>query len=648
MKKAILPLLLGLFLLACAAASFSRVVLDSMTDPRDGQTYRTVKIGSQTWMAQNLNYKTDSSYCYKDDTSNCTKYGRLYNFAVAVGKPESECGKDKKCRLPQGDIQGVCPSGWHLPSMAEWDSLFAVVGGRSDAGRVLKSTWGWKKHWEPVFQERYSVLAKILDAIIFVRPIRSLGGWLSSGDGSDAYSFSVLPSGCRHAWSMGVDYIDEGKETRFWTSSLSGGGPEAPVFFYNEGSEVGGGGDFLYYGCTANPVRCVKDDVRKVEKTVKRIEGSIDSMTDFRDGQMYRTVKISSQTWMAENLNYEMDYSYCYGDDSSNCAKFGRLYGWEAANSACPEGWYLPSKAEWDTLFAAVGGDSTAGEVLKSTSGWETYGDGTDVVSFSALPAGESSVARDWGSKGRDAYFWSSTESDSKHAYNVQLNNRFEYVMKGDGFKYQNFSVRCLKGNSIAQSSKSIDAASSDLPSDNSGVKGEKGFMTDARDGQTYKTVNLNFETADSYCYKDSVNYCTMYGRLYTWAAATTACPEGWHLPSDDEWNTLRSVVGKRLSIGAALRSTSGWGENTKSLDAFGFSVLPAGYRYISHDERHVGGGRFEIIGCTPKYSGDGVTFFWGTAENNDAFRVYMNWYRESADISSDKENAYSVRCVKD
>ena len=85
-----------------------------------------------------------------------------------------------------------------------------------------------------------------------------------------------------NAFSLKTEYeifIDEGKETRFWTSSLSGGGPEAPVFFYNEGSEVGGGGDFLYYGCTANPVRCVKDDVRKVEKTVKRIEGSIDSMT---------------------------------------------------------------------------------------------------------------------------------------------------------------------------------------------------------------------------------------------------------------------------------------------------------------------------------------------------------------------------------
>ena len=658
MKKAILTLLLGLFLLACAGASLSRVSLDSMTDPRDGQTYRTVKIGSQTWMAQNLNYKTDSSYCYKDDTSNCTKYGRLYNFAVAVGKPESECGKDKACRLPPEDIQGVCPTGWHLPSMAEWDSLFAVVGGRSDAGRVLKSSWGWKKHWEPVFQDRFTVLGKILDAIIFARPIRSLSGWLSSGNGSDTYSFSVLPTGCRHAWSMDVDYIDEGKETRFWTSSISGCGPMAPVSFYHEDTKVGGGGSLIFYDCTANPVRCVKDDVSKVEKPVERVEVSVDSMTDLRDGQTYKTVKIGSQTWMARNLNYEMDYSYCYGDDSTNCAKFGRLYGWDAANSACPEGWYLPSKAEWDTLFAAVGGDSTAGRVLKSTSGWDACGDGTDAVSFSALPAGEMSVAREWIFKGSDAYFWSSTESDSMHAYNAQLNNRFEYVMKDDGSKYQNFSVRCLKGNSIAQSSKSVDSAYSDLPSDDFGVKGEKGFMTDTRDGQTYKTVqigeqtwmaeNLNFETADSYCYKDSTNYCTMYGRLYTWAAATTACPEGWHLPSDDEWNTLLGEVGKKLSIGAALRSTSGWGENTKSLDAFGFSVLPAGYRYIFHVERHIGGGRFEIVGSTPKYSGGGVTFFWGTAENNDAFRVYMNWYRESADFSSDKENAYSVRCVKD
>ena len=107
--KFLLLCFLGLFLFACDNASLPKVTLGTMTDSRDGQTYKTVKIGSQTWMAQNLNYKTDSSFCYNDDTSKCAKYGRFYTLANAVDKPESECGKGKACRLPPGNVQGVCP-----------------------------------------------------------------------------------------------------------------------------------------------------------------------------------------------------------------------------------------------------------------------------------------------------------------------------------------------------------------------------------------------------------------------------------------------------------------------------------------------------------------------------------------------------------
>ena len=107
--KFLLSFFIGLFLLACAGLSSSKVTLGTMTDPRDGRTYKTVKIGSQTWIAQNLNYKTDSSFCYNDDTSKCAKYGRFYKLATAVGMPESECGKGKVCRLPPGYVQGVCP-----------------------------------------------------------------------------------------------------------------------------------------------------------------------------------------------------------------------------------------------------------------------------------------------------------------------------------------------------------------------------------------------------------------------------------------------------------------------------------------------------------------------------------------------------------
>ena len=181
----------------------------------------------------------------------------------------------------------------------------------------------------------------------------------------------------------------------------------------------------------------------KVTELAEVTKGSI---TDTRDGQTYKTVTIGTQTWMAENLNYKTDNSYCYDDKASNCSKYGRLYTWAAAITACPTGWHLPTKAEFETLFTAVGGQSTAGKMLKSTSGWKKSGNGTDDYSFSALPAGDRDINGNYHREGANAYFWSSTENSSYNAYGMYLNYGNDYArLDGDYNKKFGFSVRCVK-----------------------------------------------------------------------------------------------------------------------------------------------------------------------------------------------------------
>ena len=95
-----------------------------------------------------------------------------------------------------------------------------------------------------------------------------------------------------------------------------------------------------------------------------------------------KTVIIGGKVWMAENLNRATANSKCYGNDASNCAKWGRLYTWAGAENACPAGWHLPSDAEWTVLtdyLGDIGDASTVGKRLKSTTGWlGAHGNGTD------------------------------------------------------------------------------------------------------------------------------------------------------------------------------------------------------------------------------------------------------------------------------
>jgi uncharacterized protein (TIGR02145 family) len=158
-------------------------------------------------------------------------------------------------------------------------------------------------------------------------------------------------------------------------------------------------------------------------------------------GQDYRTVKIGNQTWMAENLNIETPNSWCYDNDTSNCNKYGRLYAWGAAMKACPDGWHLPTRHEWDVLISFAGGDN-AGTKLKSKSpDWN----GTDDFGFSALPGGHRVTGGSFYYVGSYGHWWTATEDDVSLAYNRFMNSGRSYVNEYSYSKDFGFSVRCLR-----------------------------------------------------------------------------------------------------------------------------------------------------------------------------------------------------------
>ena len=173
-------------------------------------------------------------------------------------------------------------------------------------------------------------------------------------------------------------------------------------------------------------------------------------MVDSRDGKTYKTVKIGDKVWMAENLNYQTSESMCYEDKPENCEKYGHLYDWNEAVTACPDGWHLPNKQELEDLRTLAGqkaGDiDKAGSVLKSTIGWSENGNGTDGLGFGALPAGYyRSYDDDFDYEGNLASFWSSTEIGSIGAYALDLFYLNENADVNHSYKDNGFSVRCVK-----------------------------------------------------------------------------------------------------------------------------------------------------------------------------------------------------------
>lgn len=229
-----------------------RVNQDHFVDFRDGHEYRTVKIGNQVWMAENLNYRylqrTDnfdsSSFCFDGLPENCEKYGRLYLFSAAIdsaGAEENgdfECGDGITCEDMPDVIRGVCPEGWHLPDTSEFRQLLDFVDSTDTEFKDisgLKATYGW-----------IPVVTHISDQKVAY-----------GGPGSDYYGFEAFPGGHGNL-DLGatMKYELDNVSAFFWSANADGDDvSKAHLLRFTQYFSLMGG----HSRSDASSVRCIKD-----------------------------------------------------------------------------------------------------------------------------------------------------------------------------------------------------------------------------------------------------------------------------------------------------------------------------------------------------------------------------------------------------
>ena len=335
-----------------------------------------------------------------------------------------------------------------------------------------------------------------------------------------------------------------------------------------------------------------------------------------------------------------------------------------------------------------------------------------------SVEANAPSIGKALSSEYRNGYSSSSVERDLG-SFDDKFSS-FELVSSDSGIEQEEFTEESsdsnglentIEGSSDSEGVKSsAEESSSSKKSSSSRNDSEydpkNNLLTDYRDGNVYATTtiaipskkysevwmaeNLNYKMKNSYCYEDSTKYCDAYGRLYTWAAAVGkpesvcgsghecglginkvqgACPKGWHLPSQEEWENLIIAVdgtisgyimsnyGTKNDAGKKLKSKNGWGwglidikgdgtdfYSDDGVDAYGFSALPAGCKdsYGNYGHWHENCGYLGIFTC-----------FWSSIEvlyrDDLAVYMYLSYDDEWAHLDTKYESgACSVRCIKD
>ena len=439
----------------------------TMTDSRDGKTYKTVVVNGLTWMAENLNYagnKIGTSVCYGDYDDNCEIYGRLYSRDAAMNS--SSCAYGSLCDLGNDPIQGICPNGWHIPTKDEVEDMLDNVtssrmlraagstwnysGGTDNLGLSFLGAGNWDEEdgfedlhsyevmwvYEPDIAQYYLLIAGVSDNVT-VWALSSAEFYCTIRCIKDG---SIVPASSSSISSSSSSYSSSSSAKS--SSSVS----SSSVSSSSRTKQAG-----------AEPL---------LEAAGEQFNPDIEygTMTDPRDGKTYKTVKVGSATWMAENLNYagnEIGVSTCFNDDDRFCELYGHFYSRSAAmNSSscayksscdlgtghiqgiCPDGWHIPTNKEAQDLVNLASGHALP---LMSAKGWKTgITPGTDTYGLSFVGAG--SYCSDYGfhSLGEYGRLWVYYASSTQYYIVIRgLENEAEVWDYNDEECYN--PVRCVK-----------------------------------------------------------------------------------------------------------------------------------------------------------------------------------------------------------
>lgn len=332
------------------------VEFGTYTDPRDGEVYKTLKVGGMEWFAENLRYKANGSSSLNDDESNDKKYGRLYT---------------------QYDAMKIAPEGWHLPTEDEFCNLINALGVKEPKAYASVDDWGDEK-------------------------------------GTNITGFNAQPVGERYPKSENQDahFQHFGNVAEFWTDDidLKTLTDFASYASYFEIFDLSSESDFdpddeeklrlwlknRYIRMSVRLVRDAKGSVNKQSLNGVNYTPQTGSFTDPRDGKTYKTIIIGRHEWFAENLSFKCEGSLVYDNKDENEKEFGRLYHRDAIKDALPEGWELPDTKDFKALvdFAVKTcgvGPQYIGTAFKDANSWPDFQytpKGKDVFGFAALAAG--------------------------------------------------------------------------------------------------------------------------------------------------------------------------------------------------------------------------------------------------------------------